>query len=63
MARVQLYEWHAKRAKMGPFCGYEMPLWYGGAIKEHMAVRDAAGVFDISHMGSWCSPVPRHCPS
>jgi aminomethyltransferase len=28
-----------------------MPLWYGGAIEEHMAVRNSAGVFDISHMG------------
>jgi aminomethyltransferase len=28
-----------------------MPLWYSGALEEHMAVRTAAGVFDISHMG------------
>jgi aminomethyltransferase len=28
-----------------------MPLWYGGALEEHLAVRNAAGVFDISHMG------------
>src|SRR5687768_15664744 len=28
-----------------------MPLWYGGAIEEHKAVRKQAGVFDISHMG------------
>jgi aminomethyltransferase len=28
-----------------------MPLWYGGAIEEHLAVRHTAGVFDISHMG------------
>src|SRR5688572_15211003 len=27
-----------------------MPLWYGGALEEHLAVRKAAGVFDISHM-------------
>jgi aminomethyltransferase len=38
-------------ARFGEFSGWEMPLWYGGAIEEHLAVRHAAGIFDISHMG------------
>jgi aminomethyltransferase len=38
-------------ARFGEFAGWEMPLWYTGAIEEHLAVRNAAGVFDISHMG------------
>jgi aminomethyltransferase len=38
-------------AKMVAFGGWEMPLQYGGLIREHMAVREAAGLFDVSHMG------------
>jgi aminomethyltransferase len=38
-------------ARFGEFAGWEMPLWYGGAVEEHLAVRKSAGVFDISHMG------------
>jgi aminomethyltransferase len=38
-------------ARFGEFAGWRMPLWYGGALQEHMAVRRAAGAFDISHMG------------
>ena len=46
---------HGKHAALGanvaPFAGWEMPLWYkAGAIKEHLAVVKAAGVFDTSHM-------------
>lgn len=40
-------------AKMTPFAGYHMPLEYSGVIKEHMAVRDTAGIFDVSHMGEF----------
>ncbi len=36
---------------MTPFAGFEMPLWYRGIIKEHMAVRNFGGVFDVTHMG------------
>jgi aminomethyltransferase len=36
---------------MTVFAGFEMPLWYKGIIPEHLAVRNSAGVFDISHMG------------
>jgi aminomethyltransferase len=40
-------------AKMVPFAGFNMPVEYSGVIKEHMAVRDAAGIFDVSHMGEF----------
>jgi aminomethyltransferase len=36
---------------MAAFGGWEMPIAYSGIIPEHMAVRNAAGLFDISHMG------------
>ena len=39
-------------AKMVPFAGYDMPVQYpNGIIKEHLHTRDAAGLFDVSHMG------------
>ncbi len=38
-------------AKMVPFAGFDMPVQYSGIIEEHMAVRTAAGLFDVSHMG------------
>ncbi len=39
--------------KLAPFAGYEMPLWYDSVLNEHLAVRQRAGVFDVSHMGVW----------
>ena len=36
---------------MVPFAGYEMPVQYTGVIEEHTAVRERAGMFDVSHMG------------
>ena len=38
-------------ARMVPFSGWEMPLEYSGIADEHLAVRTAAGLFDVSHMG------------
>ncbi|MEW6319879.1 MAG: glycine cleavage system aminomethyltransferase GcvT [Acidobacteriota bacterium] len=38
-------------ARMVPFGGWEMPVEYGGISAEHLAVRTAAGLFDVSHMG------------
>jgi aminomethyltransferase len=38
-------------AKMVPFAGWDMPVEYSGLISEHLAVRKAAGLFDVSHMG------------
>ena len=40
-------------AKMAPFAGYNMPISYSGINVEHAAVRNAAGVFDVSHMGEF----------
>ena len=40
-------------AKMVPFGGWDMPVEYSGLISEHMAVRTAAGLFDVSHMGEF----------
>lgn len=41
----------AHGAKMVPFAGWEMPLYYAGILPEHRAVRQSAGLFDVSHMG------------
>lgn len=38
-------------AQMSPFAGYDMPIQYKGIVEEHNAVRNHAGVFDVSHMG------------
>ncbi len=38
-------------AKMVPFGGWDMPVWYASAREEHLAVRNSAGLFDVSHMG------------
>lgn len=42
---------NALGAKMHEFAGYNMPIEYSGIIDEHLTVRNAAGVFDVSHMG------------
>ena len=50
--RTPLFDWHVGHgAKMAPFAGWEMPLWYTSISDEHRAVRGAAGLFDVSHMG------------
>lgn len=38
-------------AKLVPFAGWEMPVLYSGIVREHQAVREAAGLFDVCHMG------------
>src|SRR4051812_13205680 len=43
----------ARGAKMVPFGGWDMAVEYSGLISEHMAVRKAAGLFDVSHMGEF----------
>ena len=42
---------HQAGARMVEFGGWEMPVQYAGVIAEHMAVRETAGLFDVSHMG------------
>lgn len=50
--RTPLYDLHtALGAKMVPFAGYDMPLQYDGIMAEHNHTREAAGLFDVSHMG------------
>jgi aminomethyltransferase len=52
LKRTPLYECHrAAGAKLVDFAGWEMPVQYAGVIEEHRAVRTAAGLFDVSHMG------------
>lgn len=41
----------ASGAKMVDYCGWDMPVEYSGITHEHLAVRTAAGLFDVSHMG------------
>jgi glycine hydroxymethyltransferase len=38
-------------AKMVPFAGWDMPVWYTSVVEEHLATRQNAGLFDVSHMG------------
>ncbi len=51
--KTPLYEMHLKyHGKIVPFAGYLLPIQYEeGIIREHMAVRTKAGLFDVSHMG------------
>ncbi len=50
--RTPLYNWHvAHGARMVDFAGWDMPVQYTSIVEEHQAVRTAAGLFDISHMG------------
>ncbi|MDW8221795.1 MAG: glycine cleavage system aminomethyltransferase GcvT [Gemmatales bacterium] len=52
LLRTPLYALHvARKARMVPFAGWEMPLQYTSIVEEHHAVRQQVGVFDISHMG------------
>lgn len=52
LKRTPLYEAHVSiGARMVEFAGWQMPVQYAGHIQEHMAVREAAGLFDVSHMG------------
>ena len=55
MKKTALHSMHLKAgAKMVPFAGWEMPLYYtGGATEEHRLVRRSAGLFDVSHMGTF----------
>ncbi len=47
-----LYDWHVEHSKtIVPFAGWLMPVWYTKISEEHAAVRNTAGLFDVSHMG------------
>ena len=50
--KTPLYDAHVKLGgRIVPFAGYLLPVQYEGVIAEHMAVREKAGLFDVSHMG------------
>jgi glycine hydroxymethyltransferase len=50
--RTVLFDSHkALGARIVPFAGWEMPVWYSSVSEEHAAVRQSAGLFDVSHMG------------
>jgi aminomethyltransferase len=52
MKRTPLYQIHKSlNAKFTEFGGWEMPLQYSSIVKEHLAVRNTVGLFDLSHMG------------
>lgn len=52
MRKTPLNSWHrAHNGRMVDFAGWEMPVQYSSIVEEHSAVRDAVGLFDISHMG------------
>lgn len=54
LQRTPLFPLHqALGARFVSFAGWEMPLYYQGVVAEHRAVREQAGIFDISHMGKF----------
>ena len=52
LRRTALYDIHHRAgARIAPFAGWQMPIRYTSVQEEHLAVRQAAGLFDVSHMG------------
>ena len=52
LKKTQLNQVHRDLGgRMVPFAGWEMPVQYAGIFEEHLATRNAAGLFDVSHMG------------
>ena len=62
LRQTALYETHkALGATMVPFAGWEMPVVYTSVYEEHIATRQAAGLFDVSHMGVYQAEGPHAC--
>jgi glycine hydroxymethyltransferase len=60
LKRTALYETHKSMgAKIIPFAGWEMPVWYTSVVEEHLACRESAGLFDVSHMGVFQAEGPQ----
>ena len=61
--KTALYNTHKNLgAKFVSFAGYEMPIQYkDGIVKEHLATRQQAGFFDVSHMGQFFLEVVKFC--
>lgn len=54
LLRTPLYDEHlALGARMVDFAGFEMPVQYAGIMEEHLATRNAVGIFDVSHMAQF----------
>ena len=52
LRRTPLFEAHQQLGgRLVPFAGFELPVQYGSILEEHAAVRERAGLFDVSHMG------------
>ena len=50
--KTSLYDRHvAAKARIVSFTGFSLPIQYTGIVDEHQAVRNAVGIFDVSHMG------------
>ncbi len=59
LRKTPLHKTHIEMgAKMVPFAGWEMPVWYTSVVEEHKAVRQAAGLFDVTHMGVYQAEGP-----
>jgi glycine hydroxymethyltransferase len=59
LRRTPLYDVHRSMgAKIIPFAGWEMPVWYTSVVEEHQATRQAAGLFDVAHMGVYQAEGP-----
>ncbi len=62
LRRTPMYATHKKLgARLIPFAGWEMPVWYTSVMEEHLAVRQAAGLFDVAHMGVYQAEGPDAC--
>ncbi len=60
LIRIPLHDKHvALGAKMVGFSGFEMPVRYSSDIEEHLTVRQALGIFDVSHMGEFLVEGPK----
>lgn len=52
ISQTPLHDWHVRHGgRMVDFAGWRMPVQYSGLMEEHTAVRECAGLFDVSHMG------------
>lgn len=59
LKKTQLHAVHvALGAKMVPFGGWDMPVWYSSVLEEHKTVRQSAGLFDVAHMGVYQAEGP-----
>jgi glycine hydroxymethyltransferase len=59
LRRTPLFETNKRLgAKIIPFAGWEMPVWYTSVMEEHLATRRAAGLFDVAHMGVYAAESP-----